>query len=85
MTERKYAEGIRIFPPIKNAPSFVKGSIIITLNELVKFCKDNPDLLSEYKGEKQLKLQLAERKDGKGLNLSIDTYKKEEVKDDLPF
>lgn len=82
MTERKFPEGIRIFPPNDKAPSFVKGTVIITLNELVKFCKDNPDLLTEYKGEKQLKLQLVERKDGKGLNLTVDTYK---PKDDLPF
>lgn len=76
-----YPKGIRVFPPNEKAPDFVKGTMIITLNELVQFCKDNPGYLSEYNGEKQLKLQITERKDGKGLSFSVDTYKKEE----LPF
>lgn len=78
-----YPKGIRVFAPRDKAPEFVKGQIVIGLNELVKFCKDNPELLSEYKGEKQLKLNLLSGKDG--LYTVVDTYKKDAVKDDLPF
>lgn len=86
MTERKFPEGIRIFPPNDKAPSFVKGTVIITLEDLTKFWNENKDLISEYKGKGQLRLQLAERKDGKGLNLTVDTYKREASGEpDLPF
>ncbi len=67
-------EGIRMFPKHQNAPEFVKGAMVITLNKLVEFCKSRPDLLTEYNGEKQLKLQLLESKDGKPY-LSVDTFK----------
>ena len=79
---QKFPKGIRIFGPKPSAPSFVKGQIIITLNELNEFCKANTDLLSEYQGQKQLKLSILEKKDGSGLNVVIDTYK---PKEDVPF
>lgn len=78
MADQVFPKGIGVFPKHDKAPDFVKGAIVITLNELVTFCKENPGLLTEYKGEKQLKLQLTERKDGKGLNLTVDTYKPQE-------
>jgi hypothetical protein len=85
-----YPKGIMVFSPHSSAPSFVKGSIVISLNELVQFCKENPDLLTEYEGKKQLKLQLKEG--NKGLYCEVDTYKKGETKgskkeesSDLPF
>ena len=37
---------------IINAPEFVKATLIVSLNELVQFCKDNEKLLTEYKGQK---------------------------------
>jgi hypothetical protein len=76
-TEKIFCDGVRAFPPHEKAPSWVKGSIVITLNQLVKFCKEHPELLTEYNGEKQIKLQLQESKKG-GLSLVVDTYKKEE-------
>lgn len=83
--EKVFAKGIRIFPKHEKQPDFVKGAIVITLNELVQFCKDNPNLLTDYQGQKQLKLQLLDGKNG--LNLVVDTYKKSAVeeKSDLPF
>lgn len=81
--EKKYPKGIRVFGPKPNAPTFVKGQIIITPNELVQWLKENSDVLTEYKGEKQLRLSLLERKDGQGLNVQVDTYKPKE--DGLPF
>ena len=73
MSEKVYPKGLRTFPPHANAPEFVKGSLIITLNELIQFCKDNPDYLTEYNGQKQLKCSML---DGdKGLYLNVDTYR----------
>lgn len=80
--EKKFPKGLRIFGPKENAPKFVKGQLIITLNDLIQYCKDNPELLTEYQGQKQLRLQILEKKDKTGLNLVIDTYK---PKSDVPF
>lgn len=85
MADQIFPKGVRVFDPHAKAPGFIKGSIVITLNELVTFCKENPDLLSEYNGQKQIKLQIQEKKQG-GLMITVDTYKKETApKDDLPF
>lgn len=87
MADVIYPKGIRVFEPHPKAPSFIKGSIVITINDFVKFCKENQELLSEYNGEKQIKLQLQERKGG-GLNIVVDTYKAKsnaETGSDLPF
>ncbi len=89
MSETIYPEGIRVFAPHENAPDFVKASVIISINELVKFCKDNDHLLSEYNGNKQLKIQLLDGR--KGQYFSVDTYRPEnkdnhvEETDDLAF
>lgn len=71
----KFPQGIRVFPPKDGAPSFVKGQLIITPKELFEWIKANPDILADYKGVKQLKLSLTERKDGNGWNTIVDTYK----------
>ncbi len=88
MSETKFVEGVRLFNKHEKAPDFVIGSMVISLNDFVKFCKENPDLLSEYNGVKQLKLQIQKSKQG-NLIAVVDTYKKETAKqgskDDLPF
>jgi hypothetical protein len=91
MAEQTMPEGIRVFSKHQNAPDFVKGTIVISLNEFVAFCKAHPELLTEYEGKKQLKLQLLESKAGK-LYAAVDTYKpgqptapKQEEPDSLPF
>ena len=71
--ETIYPKGIRIFPKHQNAPDFVKGTVIITMNELFKFCKENESLLTEYNGNKQLKCQLLDGNNG--LYMAVDTYK----------
>jgi hypothetical protein len=81
-----YPKGVRVFGPKENAPSFIKGQIIITPSELFDWLKANSDLLNDYKGTKQLRLTLMERKDGTGLNVSVDTYKpKNDIDKDLPW
>lgn len=73
MSNTVYPKGIRFFKPFSSAPDFVKGGIVVTPNELIKFCKENEEYLTEYNGEKQLKLQLLEGKDG--LYITVNTYK----------
>ena len=85
MAEKIYPKGIRVFNKRDNAPSFVLGTVVISMNELIQFAKDNPQYLTEYKEQKQLKLQLLTG--DKGPYLVVDTYKKDEKGDDtqLPF
>lgn len=73
MSKTVYPKGVMLFKARDNAPDFVKGQIIIGLNDFVAFCKDNPDYLSEYKGNKQLRLNLLDGNDG--LYLTVDTWK----------
>ena len=90
MADTIYVKGIRIFPKTDGAPDFVKGSGVITINELVKFCAENPDYMSEYQGNMQLRFELLEGRNG--LYFTVNTYKKKkeeppkvEDNDDLPF
>jgi hypothetical protein len=99
MADQTLMKGIRLFAPKPNQPDFVLASGVITLNELRTFAKKNPQLLTEYNGEKQLRIQLLKSKDGKPY-MVVDTWKptettapvfdapklatKEEL-DDLPF
>lgn len=84
--EKIYPKGVRVFAPHEKAPKWVKGTVLITLDDLVQFAKDNPLLLTEYAGKQQLRLQLQEGQNG--LTMVVDTYKKEasQKQDDvLPF
>ena len=74
-TDKVYAKGIMVFKPNVNAPNFVKGTVVISVNELNEWLRANENLLTEYNGKKQLKLQLLEN--DKGLYFTVDTYKKE--------
>lgn len=86
MAETIFPEGVRVFSPRQGAPSYVKGSIVITPNALVSWLKKNPDFLKEYNGEKQLTLELKESKEGK-LYCAVNTYqgRTADSSNDLPF
>ncbi len=73
--ETIYPKGLRTFPPRENAPSFVKGTLIISPNVFMDFLDANPQYVTEYKGEHQLKLNILEG--DKGLYFTVDTYKKD--------
>jgi hypothetical protein len=78
MADQTLLKGIRLFQPKPNQPDFVLASGVITLNELVTFAKENPQLLTEYNGEKQLRIQLLKSKDGKPY-MTVDTWKPAET------
>lgn len=74
MADKIYPQGIVAFQPNENAPKFVKGTIIITPEQLVKWLRgDGKESLTESKYGKQLKLQLTKYQ-GK-LSLSVDNWK----------
>ena len=73
MSEKIYCKGLIGFQKKENQPDFVIGSMVISLNDLFKFAKDNPNLLTDYKGTKQLKLQMLKGNDGK-INCMVDTF-----------
>lgn len=88
-----FADGVSAFNPHDNAPDFVKGTIVIAPRKLTEWLKANPDYMSEYNGQKQLRLTLKSSKDGK-LYASVDTYGTPAAKqtaqggesyDDLPY
>jgi hypothetical protein len=78
MADQTLLKGIRLFQPKPSQPDFVLASGVITLNELVAFAKENPQLLTEYNGEKQLRIQLLKSKDGKPY-MVVDTWKPAET------
>ena len=73
MSDNKLPEGIRYFEKHANAPDFVIDSLVITIDDFLQFIADNPDVLTEYQGKKQLKLQRLRSKQGK-IYLSVDTF-----------
>lgn len=75
MAEKVFAKGIRLFEKHDKAPEFVLGTLVISLDELKKWSEgDGAQYLSDYKGDKQIKMQLTKTRDGK-LMLAVDTYK----------
>jgi hypothetical protein len=86
MADKIFPEGVRIFPPRTGSPTYVKGSIVITPNALVAWLKANPQFLKDYKGEKQIAIDLMECREGKPY-LSVNTYQGQtsNAQDDLPF
>ena len=70
-----YPKGISFFPPKENAPSWVKGSLIITPRQLVEWLKENESVLVENeKYGKQLRLQVTDK------GVQVDTWKPTESK-----
>lgn len=70
-----YPKGISFFPPKENAPSWVKGSLIITPRPLIEWLKENENVLVENeKYGKQLRLQVTDK------GVQVDTWKPTESK-----
>ena len=73
--DKIYVKGIMTFPPHANAPDFVKGTAIITLEDLTAFFHQQKEHHTEYGGKAQLKCQILEG--DKGLYFTVDTWKAE--------
>jgi hypothetical protein len=82
MNDKIYPKGLRTFPPREGAPDFVKGTLLITINEFNDFIGDNQKLLTEYRGQDQLRCNILEG--DKGLYFQVDTYKPDNAKGDQP-
>ena len=68
-----YPKGIVIFAPHEKAPEFVKGKVIINLNDFQLWLEENNNLIHTHeKYGEQIKLELLEGKDG--LYFKVDTY-----------
>ena len=67
-------EGLRFFNKKDNQPDFVIGALVITMNDLFAFCKAHPELITEYNGAKQLKLQVLKSNKG-NLYAKVDTWR----------
>jgi len=74
MGKTVYVDGMRVFPPNDKAPDFVLGTLLITVNDLVKFAKANKEYMRDYNGDKQLPCQIRESRDG-GMSITLDTYR----------
>ena len=70
---KTYISGIRTFPKKENAPEFVIGGGVITVEVLRKFAEANPQLLTEYNGEKQIPFQILNGDNG--VYFVVDEYK----------
>ena len=80
--EATFPQGIRAFKPRETAPDFVVTELVIDPVELAQYCKANQNLLSDYKGNDQIKLTVLKSKDGTKHNVQVNTYK---PKGDVPF
>lgn len=75
MDKYTFVKGLRVYRPNAKAPDFVAASGEIELNELIKFAKENDELLTGEKGAKKLRFKvLISNKDGSYYAI-VDTFK----------
>ena len=91
MADQIFMEGIRCFPKKETQPDFVIGSMVLTIADVLAFFYTRKDLVTQYNGKDQMKLQLLKSKAG-GIYLAVDTYKPsgntnvvDNADSDLPF
>lgn len=75
-----FPEGLRAFAPHENAPDFVLASVVATPSELLKWLDSKPELQTDFKGQKQVRLQLKKSQSGT-IYFEVDTFKKGDAKD----
>jgi hypothetical protein len=73
-TENNQIAGVRLFAKHLNAPDFVIADMVLTLDDLYIWAKNNPTSTTEYNGKKQVKLQILRSKDGAPY-AKLNTYK----------
>ncbi len=75
MAAKIYPKGVVVFTPSEAQLKYKLGSIVITPKLLKEWLDaDGAEYLTEYKGDKQLRLDINKRDDGK-LYVSVDLYK----------
>ncbi len=79
MAEKKElvkCKGVFTFNPKDNAPNFVLGTIVITLEDFLEFVKgEGREYVTDYKGKRQIKLNVTSMKEGRGILVAVDTWK----------
>ena len=73
--KRIFPVGIRTFERNAKAPEFILGTAVITIDELYDWCKEHPELITQYNGKDQLKLTILKDKEKDRINFQVDTYK----------
>jgi len=78
MADQVLLKGIRLFKKKDNQPEFVLAGGAITMNEIFTFAKENPNLVTEYNGQKQIKIQILRSKEGNPY-IAVDTWQPTQV------
>jgi hypothetical protein len=81
MAEKKFVDGLRTFAPRGNAPEYVLGSLIITIDDFQNWVNTHPELLGEYQGKKQLSLDITTNKSDGRVNFAVNEYGLKNVTD----
>ncbi|MDD2284717.1 MAG: hypothetical protein PHU98_06390 [Mariniphaga sp.] len=85
MSETIYPKGILTFARKENQRQFVLGSAVITIDDLIEWSQgEGSQYLSEYKGKKQIRLNILQSKDGSRVNFTVDTWKPEKKSNHEP-
>ena len=75
-----FVKGFRTFAPRAGAPDFVLGQLVVTLDDFKEFVNGEArEYISDYNGKKQLRIDILEKKEG-GINFTVNTYKKDDIK-----
>lgn len=73
-----YPDGILFFPKKPTEKDWKYGKLIFYPEDIIDFCKKHPEQLTEYKGRKQLKLEVCRTKtatiDKPEAYLKVDKY-----------
>lgn len=80
-----YPDGIFFFPRKANEVEWKFGKLIFYPEDIIDFCKKHPDKLIEYKGRKQLKLDICRKKESTPENpetyAKVDTWVSERAQE----
>lgn len=74
MADKIYAKGLKFFKKRDTAPEWVLGTIVVTEAQVAEMFAEQKEHITDYQGQKQLRLQLLKSQDG-GMYATIDTWK----------
>jgi hypothetical protein len=83
MAEKVFVKGFRTFAKRDNAPDFVLGTLVITVDDFSDFITgEGAKYLTQYNEKDQLRIDITQGKDGR-LVFAIDTWKKDNAQEDF--